>query len=388
MRKPLRLRFQLLAFSATRTILNSGFRMVYPFLPALARGLGVDLQTMALAVTARSALGALSPLLGSLADVRGRRWAMLVGLILTAGGYALVVARPAYLAVFLALMLAMAGKLIFDPAMQAYLGDRVAYARRGLAIAITELGWSTSSLIGIPIIGWIMDRRGWSAPFPWLVALTLGAALLLWRSIPADPPSGQVAQGLRANFRTILTHPATLAGLSIGLLTSTGNETVNIVYGAWMETSFGLKIAALGAATAIIGIAELTGEGAVAAISDRVGKRRLIALAIALNGAAALALPPLSGSLAGALTGLFFFYFTFEIVVVASIPLMTQILPGARATVMATNVAGLSLGRALGAAAGPALFRAGLWLNAAVATTLDVLAFASLLFFVRLPEED
>lgn len=388
MGKPPRLRFQLLAFSGTRTILNSGFRLVYPFLPALARGLGVDLQTMALAVTARSSLGVLSPFLGSLADVRGRKWAMIAGLLITAAGYSLVVARPAYFAVFLALLMAMAGKLVFDPAMQAYLGDRVAYARRGLAIAITELGWSTSSLIGIPIIGWIMDRRGWSAPFPWLVALCLASAILLWRLIPADRPHPERFQGLRANFRKILTHPATLAGLSIGLFTSTGNETVNIVYGAWMETSFGLKVAALGAATAVIGVSELAGEGAVAALSDRLGKRRMLALSIGLNGAAALVLPLLAGSLTGALIGLFLFYFTFEIIVVASIPLMTQILPSARATVMASNVAGLSMGRALGAGIGPALFNGGLWLNAAVAASLDLLAILGLLLFVRLPEED
>jgi len=67
-RFPAGLRGQLAAFSFSRMILNTGFRMVYPFLPAIARGLGLDLATAALAVTARSATGLASPLLGFLAD--------------------------------------------------------------------------------------------------------------------------------------------------------------------------------------------------------------------------------------------------------------------------------------------------------------------------------
>ena len=386
--RPTRLRFQLLAFSATRAVINSGYRMVYPFLPVFARGLGVDLQAMALAVTARSLLGALSPFLGSVADIRGRKWAMIVSLSLFAGGLILIPIRPVYAVFFAALLLSMLGKLLFDPAMQAYLGDRVVYARRGLAIAITELGWSAASLIGIPIIGWLIARQGWQAPFPWLAALAVGAMLLLWRLIPADPPGGGPRSSIRAGFELVARHPPALAGLSVGLLTSMGNETVNIMYGAWMEDAFGLQVAALGAATAVIGLAELSGEGAVAALSDRLGKRRMIGLGIGLNALASFALLGLSGALPGALAGLFLFYLTFEIIIVGTIPLMTQVLPAARATVMASNVAGLSLGRAAGAALGPVLFTGSLLGNVVTAATLDTIALYALFKFVHVREEE
>lgn len=385
--RPVRLRFQLAAFSATRTVLNSGYRMIYPFLPVLARGLGVDLQAMALAVTARSLLGAASPALGSLADQRGRRFAMIGGLLLFGLGFALVPLRPVYAVVFVAFLLSGLGKLTFDPAVQAYLGDRVAYARRGLAIAITELGWSASSLIGIPLIGWLMDRRGWAAPFPWLAALAVGAALLLYRVIPAGDTRPGSGKSMRANFGLLLRHPPALAGLSVGVLTAAGNETVNIMYGAWMEDAFGLQVAALGAATAVLGTAELAGEGLVAGMSDRMGKRRMVALAIGLNAGAAVGLLLLGETLVGALVGLFFFYITFEVIVVGAIPMMTQILPTARATVLASNMAGLSLGRAIGASLGPTLFSIGLLGNTATAALLDAVALFALLAFVRIDED-
>ena len=386
--RPTRLGVQLAAFSATRTVVNSGFRMVYPFLPALARGLGVDLQAMALAVTARSLLGGLSPILGALSDVRGRRWGMVAGLMIFGLGALIVPLRPIYPVVIGALLLSMLGKLIFDPAMQAYLGDRVAYAQRGLAIAVTELGWSLSSLIGIPLIGWLMEAHGWAAPFPWLALLAFSSALLLWRLIPSDRPAANSGSSMFSKFGQVLRHRPALAGLSIGFLTAAGNETVNIMYGAWMEDSFGLQLAALGAATAVIGFSELIGEGVVAGLADRVGKQRMVALAILANALAAPTLLALGTSLTGALVGLFLFYLTFEIVIVGSIPLMTQILPAARATVMASNVAGLSLGRALGASAGPILFRYGLLANAGAAALLDALALIALLGFVHIEDED
>jgi predicted MFS family arabinose efflux permease len=60
-----------------------------------------------------------------------------------------------------------------------------------------------------------------------------------------------------------------------------------------------------------------------------------------------LVLPHLSNSLPGALAALFSIYVSFEVAVVSAIPMMTELAPSARATVMAGNVAALSLGRAL-----------------------------------------
>lgn len=382
-----RLRYQLVAFFATRTILNTAYRMVYPFLPVLARGLGVDVRAISLAITARSSLGLAAPLLGSSADRSGRKPVMLTGLSLVAIGLAAVWLSPNYPTFFAALLLTGAGKILFDPAMQAYLADRVGYARRGLAIAATELGWSLAFLVGMPLVGWLMARRGWAAPFPWLMAGTIGAALLLAVLLPAEPkrPSGgaSLARHMSRHLNAVVRHPAALAGLALGALLSTGNETVSIVYGLWMEGSFGLQVAALGAASAVIGAAELGGEGLVAAFADRIGKRRAVAAGIALNSLAGLALPVVGTTTFGALAGLFAFYITFEFTIVSSLPLMTELVPAARATMMSANHTALLLGRALGALIGPSLFARGILANAAVAAGLNLTALLALALFVR-----
>ena len=55
-----------------------------------------------------------------------------------------------------------------------------------------------------------------------------------------------------------------------------GVGLINIMFGVWLEESYKLKITSLGAASAIIGFAELTGALLSAFVSDRLGKKRSI----------------------------------------------------------------------------------------------------------------
>ena len=379
----LRLRDQLTAFFLTRTIINTMYRMVYPFMAVFARGMGVPVGSVAVAVAARSALGLAAPLLGSSADRRGRKRGMLLGLGVFVVGAFVVVVRPSFLVFAAALLLTGAGKIAFDPAMQAHLGDVVGYQRRGQAIALTELGWSLAFLVGVPLMGWIIAHGGWTAPFPWLAALGAAAAFALWRMLPRDSRSESGRLSLRQGLQRIGRHRAALAGLGVGLLASAANESVNIVFGVWLEVSFGLQVVALGAAAAVIGLAELCGEGLVATTADRLGKRRAVAIGLTLNCFACLLLPALGKSVPGALLALFGFYITFEFTLVSIIPLMTELVPEARATLMSGNITALSAGRVLGAAAGLALYSDGLRANALATVLLNLMALALLLTLVR-----
>jgi predicted MFS family arabinose efflux permease len=378
-----RLRYQLAVFTLLRTVFNTSFRMIYPFLPAISRGLGVGVETLTLGITLRSALGLFSPIIGSVADLRGRRFAMLAATSLFTVSMLMVFVWPTYIALIVAMVLTGATKTIFEPAMYAYVGDRVDYRQRGLVVGLLEFGWSGAFLVGIPFSGWLMARAGWSAPFPFLALMGAGLLMILWRVLPHDRPHPTKRSSLRAGLSTVLHSRAALAGLAIGLLTSLSNEVVNIIYGVWMDKAFALEVASLGAASAVIGVSELLGEGLVAALSDRLGKKRSLGVGLVLYLLACLALPALGGTLEGALVGLFLFYLTFEFVIVCTIPLMTELAPKARATLLAANGAGHSLGRMLGSLIGPALFVSGLWTNALVAVVLNLVALVLLWAFIH-----
>jgi MFS transporter, DHA1 family, inner membrane transport protein len=359
-------------------VVNTAHRMVYPFLPFFGRGLGIDLSTLSLALTTRALVGVFGPFLASIGDSRGRKAGMLFGMILFTSGVSLVVIYPTFPVFILALVFTTLSKYTFDPSMQAYLGDRIAYRRRGLALAVTELGWSFSFILGVPVVGFLIARAGWMAPFPLLSLLGLGSLLLLFWILPRDRVIDKHRPGLWHNLRSVFTSWPALAGLLVSMLISTGNEVINLVFGVWMEDSFGLRIAALGAASAVIGFSELGGETLVGGLVDRLGKVRSVGLGLVLNCAAALALPLLGANLPGALVGLFLFYLTFEFTVVSTIPMMTEVLPGSRATLMAANVGGHSFGRAVGAFLAAPIFGLGFYFSALATVLFNLLAMISL----------
>jgi len=344
----MRLRFQLIIFVFLRTILNTMHRMVYPFLAVFARGLGVEITTLSFVVTARSFFGMFAPVFGSIADHRGRKFGLLAGAMLFTIGMGGVVVYPSFVTFSISILLAILGKYLFDPAMQAYFGDRIPYERRGTALAVTEAAWSMGFIAGIPLMGFLIAGYGWDEPFRWLAVLGLVMLVVIWRMIPYTPPSERKIDSV-SNFRLVLTNVPALAGISIAIWASASNELVNLIFGVWLEDSFGLKIAALAGASAVIGLSELGGEGLVALTTDRLGKPRALVLGLTGNVLAALLLPIVGRTEIGALIGLFLFYITFEYVMVSHIPLMTEVMPDSRATVLSFNVMGHSLGRVIGA---------------------------------------
>jgi predicted MFS family arabinose efflux permease len=262
--------------------------------------------------------------------------------------------------------------------VHAYFGDRVAYERRGTAVAITETSWSVAFIAGIPAMGLLIAKFGWQAPFPVLAVLGLGMLLVLWRVIPHDGGDRKSTPAL-SNIRSVLRSIPALAGISIALWASAANEMVTLVFGLWLTDSFGMKIAALAGASAVIGLAELGGEGLVATVTDRIGKPRAVALGLAANIGASALLPWIGRTEAGALAGLFLFYLSFEYLVVSQIPMMTEVVPAARATTIALNSIGFSIGRSAGALLSTLIYaRLGFLPVTAMAVVFNIMALVAL----------
>jgi len=128
----------------------------------------------------------------------------------------------------------------------------------------------------------------------------------------------------------------------------------------------------------VLGVAELGGEGLVALVTDRLGKRRAIFLGLLVNSLAVILLPFMGGSLVAALISLFLFYISFEFYIVSSIPLMTEVLPQARTTMMAAFFTSAAIGRAVASAISPSLYALGFGFIVAATVLLNFLAMASI----------
>jgi predicted MFS family arabinose efflux permease len=211
----------------------------------------------------------------------------------------------------------------------------------------------------------------------------LALAALLWFQVSAGERHAGELRGLAQGLRKIFTQKSAWMGLLFSLTILVANQLVNIMFGVWMETEFGLQIEQLGAASAVIGFAGILGVAMVALFTDKLGKRRAIGLGLLLNTAASVTLPLLGKTLSGAIITLFFFYLSFEFTLTSAISLMTELVPLARGTFVAANMAAISAGDSLGALAGTWLMHISLATNAFAAGLLDLIALLILIFFVE-----
>jgi predicted MFS family arabinose efflux permease len=373
---------QIVSTTLIRTVTNTGFRMVFPFQPMIMEGFGINLREITRMYAGQSLVGIISPFLASLADTRGRRTGMLFGMVLFTLGTLTVSIFPTTLGFFIFLILSMLGKAIFDPALQAFYGDTIPVSRRGFVLGLTETSWSLSFFVGVPAAGYLLSRFGLLAPFLALTILGVLSLLIVLLIIPGNPPPTDQDPSVLKNFSIVFKSSTAVAGLSVMLLICVANQLVNAVFGVWLNQSFGLQIAALGGASALIGIAELIGEGGVSAFADRIGIKRAVFIGLIISVITALFLPWIGSSTAGAYLGLFLFYLAFEFTIVSLIPVMTGILPQARGTVMALSIASANLGRGLGSLVAEPLFSGGFWLSALAAAVVNLLAILVLRYVV------
>ena len=342
-----------------RTTVNTAVRIIYPFLPSIARGLGISLAAASQVVTLRMVAGLAAPFLGLLADRYGRRRVMEVALVLFALASLLMAGLGTLPAAVIAFTLYGLAKALYDPAVHAYVGDEVPYRERGRAVGIVELSWSGAWLLGVPASGFLIERFGWRAPWAVLVVLGLAGLGLTHASLSiatrpaAREPGKSLLASMIATWRDLLRRRPVVVLLATSLLLTMAIEVPFIVYGAWLETAFGLSLSTLGLASTVVGIAEAAAELGSAAITDRLGKKRSVLVGLLGLTASLVALPWLSRlGLAGALAGVMLMLLHFEFGIVSLLPLATELAPESRASLFSLTVTAFSLSRILAALVG------------------------------------
>ncbi|MCG8685360.1 MAG: MFS transporter [Desulfobacterales bacterium] len=353
----------------TKLLMNTTRRMVYPFAPEFARGLNVDLSAITSLIAVNQATAVLGPVGASFADRYGYKLLMLLAVgIITVGCFA-VGLLPLYSVVLISLFLAGLAKNIFDPSVQALIGAHVPYEHRGKFIGIMEIAWAGATLAGIPLTGILIERYSWQTPFWVLGFLSLVCFFLLLKLIPGQRKDESEIKRVKteqssilANWKTIIQDRKVLGMLGFVFFMSLANDNLFVIYGAWLEDSYGLSLTAIGFGTILIGMAEILGEGMTALFSDRIGLKKSVAVGTAVTALAYLMLPLSDIGLEFVLTGLFILFFCFEFTIVSSMSLGTELVPELRAATMSSYYAVGGIGRVIGAFAGGLVWSGfGIW---------------------------
>ncbi len=366
----------------TRLWLNAGVRLAYPFLPTVARGLGISMEQAGLFVAARSFVGLSSIAFGLLLEKKGEKIGLLLGLAFFSLSGLLIGFHPHRPTVLMGFVLMGLAHAVYNPAVQSYVSAHVPYGIRARALGLLESSWSMGWFVGMPLGGFLIARYGWHVPYMalGLIAMALFLATTRLPGTPRSPASlfppcrspqvlrpahNPETKTLNPTFRTVKTGAEGAKpldkrklwpALGVTFFALLANESLMIVYGAWMEARFDVGIGSLGLLSSVIGFMELAAELSVALLVDRLGKKRALAVGLigAATGYSALLTAPTSLGLAVAVFGGIAYFFEFT--VVSSFPYVSELNPNSRGRWLSANYSLIVAGRVVGALTGPWLW--------------------------------
>lgn len=254
-----------------RLIVDTSFRMLYPFVPQISEGLKVSITVFGWILMIRSASAFFSPALGSLADRYGRRKIMTFALLSQFLGMAGVIFTQGWWAVLPLFFTGLAVNA-YLPAQQAYISDLAPYERRGRALASIDIAFAVSGMVLMPVVGWLINDYGWQMPFWWLSALSLFGALLTWRYLPEAEKHTSVVKNIK--MRTLLRERNIQASLGVAILLFISVGIFMTFWSIWLSADFSFDALDLGLIAQGVGLAELLGAILAGLIVDKLGKYR------------------------------------------------------------------------------------------------------------------
>ena len=399
----------------TRLLMSTLTKMFWPFLPLIASGMGVSTIVIGWLLSSRSVVGLVSPWFGALADRRGYRDVMQIGLFLCAIGYFIVGSSTNVWMAGIGMMIGGLGDFIFGPTLQAYLSARLPYAQRARGLGVLEYSWALASIIGLFFVGQLIEISSWRAPFL-LISSVLFVIAFWYKNLPeADqpvqttPPQGvrkgppppvpalsaaeELEEGLgvganlvkfldlgpnwRSTWATMFASGFVLFG-AIHLFTS---------YGTWLSQEYALGAAQLGQVAFILGCGDLCGSVLVSVLNDRFGKRRAFLWGSLIAAICFLSLSFFNSGLIAAVIGLILVRFAFEFTIVSSIPLLSEQVPEQRGKVLTLrSISSLLAGVIAGISSPWAYATYGVIGLSAISSISVLVGFAMIVAWVREPE--
>ncbi|MBV7337338.1 MFS transporter [Chloroflexi bacterium TSY] len=351
----------------TRLILSSSSLLFFPFLPFIASGLNITEVELGRYLGLSRIANLFAPIFGITADKRGYRQVIQIGLLMAATGNFLVYFGHSLILFMVGLFLIGAGSAGVAPTLGAYMSNILPFKKRSRGLGMLEYTYALTSIVVLPIFGWLMGWTSWRSPFLLTGILTL-VTILGFYQLPCvtsgtkSNTSSSAIETVRdfldfgANWRSAT------AVLASDSLTKMSGILLNINFGTWLAREYGLGIENLGQVAFILGVADICGSGLVSIFGDRIGKQRSVLTAAALGVFFYGALPLWNQGMVFALIGIVLARWTFEFSIVSHIVLASEQAPMQRGKMMTMRMGLGFFTGIIGAIVGPMLYeRFGVW---------------------------
>jgi predicted MFS family arabinose efflux permease len=266
-------------------------QIIAPILPNLAQDFSVSPAVMGTAVSTYAVAAALWALVvGPLSDRIGRLIFLRAAALVFAGA-----AVIAYFAVrfehylFARLLAGVAGGAI-SACVIAQIADLFDYATRGRAMGWLGAIYFIAAVIAVPLGAWITAAWGWRTLYVLLAALAVLIGIFLRPSLLATAAMKDASSDFAAwsfhkklrqqwqNYPRYFARKSTLLGLLLAMMVSAAVAGLVTFLGAWLTAAFGMSVAEIGTVFMLTGAASVLGALGGGRLSDRLGKRQMIAL--------------------------------------------------------------------------------------------------------------
>lgn len=267
----------LVALTACHTINDFYGLLLPPLLPAIRAAFGLSYTQAGIIPFVTTAMSAfLQPTLGYVADRRGARRALIIAGFLTFAVAALAIGRASSFGTLLlgAVLLGIGASTYHaqSATFLTYHFDR----NRGRAQGIHGIGNGLGFMVAPLVVAFLAERLGWQTAATFLALPALVAAAIVF--VTLREPAIRGSRGLLAG----VTRPLLLLTLVNGLALAVNNGFL-----VWLPSYYagrGHSLFAAGALTAAISVSALLAQPLGGALSDRFGRRNVIAASLASAG--------------------------------------------------------------------------------------------------------
>ena len=252
-------------------------------LPAgLLNILGTDLHVSAataglLLFSGGLVVGFGAPIMAGLTSAIDRRLLLTVAAGIYAAGHVLAALAPEFWSLLIIRTITMVAATIFTPQAAATVGLLVPPEKRSQAIAFIFIGWSSASVVGIPLGSILAAAVGWRAAFFAMGAISLVAMAGVWLSLR---PGLRVQPLQLSSWLAVFKNPLMLCILVVTLFSMSGQFTLVSYLAPTLREAFGATPNGIAALFAIFGVAGICGNYLATQAVGRFGVDRAVLVAL------------------------------------------------------------------------------------------------------------
>jgi MFS transporter, DHA1 family, inner membrane transport protein len=238
---------------------------------------------------------------------------------------------------------------LFTPQAAATAGLLVSPERRAAAISFIFLGWSGSSVVGIPLGSLVAAHLGWRTAYAVVAALAVLAVVVLWAAVP----SGLRVEPLSLSaWRRAVTDPVIVCVLAVSLVVMSAQFMLFSYTAPFLKGSLEASPGTIALFFALFGVAGVVGNYLATRLIAPFGLNAAVLICIGALIVGAVIVSLTFGVFAGTLVGLVIWGLgTFSSNSLQQSRLASINLPLASASI-ALNTSVLYLGQAIGAGLG------------------------------------